>query len=228
MSAENTHLSWNVNTPACKWDGVHCNEREEIVRIAWSNRDLSGTPDWIHLSRVECSEVHLSLNALDGEIPLKFLPSNIIWFTGTGNKFNSTLELGEMPEHLQVFSLSYCDLHGPISLQHLPHGFLALHLMRNHLTGSLDLGSLPTTMDSLDLSFNGFSGPVNLHSLPVLIRVFLDNNPNLSGEYDPFRAYVFRYTITIEGTQIKRIPSGASLPYCLPLRYAFDSDVWKF
>ena len=222
---DNTHPSWNRDTPVCEWDRVRCNARGEILRIGWTSLSLSGTPRWVHLSSIKCTEIFLANNNLLGQIVLKWLPPNIIIFSGRENKFGGSINLDELPEQLDTLHLGRCNLHGSISLHALPAAFMLLHLEHNKLSGCLDFRALPSTIKVLNFSNNNFSGPVDLQNLPYNIILWLDNNPNLIGEYDPIR---FKNHIGNDRTGIKKLPKGGSLECFLPLRYVFDSDVWDF
>ena len=45
----NLEESWRHHTPACEWEGVSCNEREEVSHVDWGQLDLTGTMNLIHL-----------------------------------------------------------------------------------------------------------------------------------------------------------------------------------
>ena len=222
---DNTHPSWNTDTPVCEWDRVECDARGEIRRIDWSALSLSGIPGWMHLENVKCRSLSISDNRLRDEIVLEWLPPNIRFFIGSGNTFGGFLRLESMPEQLETLQLDRCSLHGTISLHSLPPVFRSLQVGHNQLSGSLDFGALPLTIKGFILSDNNFSGPVDFRILPQNIFLCVYNNPNLWGEFDPTW---FERDIDIHGTKIRKLPSRGSYASFLPLRYVFDSDVWNF
>ena len=222
---DNKHPSWTTNTPVCKWHNIECDANGEIFRINWTMLSLEGTPHWTHLSNIKCIFIFLNSNKLLEEIVLKWLPPNIRLFNGSGNKFGGGLNLNELPKQIESLQLDSCHLRGTISLHDLPHGFQSLQLGQNQLSGCLDFRALPVSINLLGFSYNNFSGPVDLHILPYYILLWLDNNPNLCGEFDPIR---FERSINTYGTQIKKLPPRGSYSCFLSLRYVFDSDIWRF
>ena len=47
----NPHVTWVVDNPACKWDGINVLESGEIDEIEWDGRDLQGSMDFAHLPK---------------------------------------------------------------------------------------------------------------------------------------------------------------------------------
>ena len=221
----NKHLSWNTETPACKWDGVLCEDDLKIKRIQWWGRALRGIPRWVYFSNVLSERVWFNRNQLMGQLPLELFPPKLKKFSAPRNLFNGTLNLREVHENLEELTLIGCNFQGAIALHELSFGLVSLDLSRNGFSGGLNLGSVWDQSRILKLSGNNFSGPVDLLHLPYYIVLSLHNNPNLSGEYDPARFYNW---ISCRGTQIKTLPSRASYTCFLPIRYVFDSEAWNF
>ena len=72
----NLDESWSLDTPACEWEGVGCNEREEVSRMEWGQLDLSGAMNLIYLPH-SLYDFDARQNALEGAVPLTRLPSEL-------------------------------------------------------------------------------------------------------------------------------------------------------
>ena len=129
---EKIHSSWNIDTPACEWDGIECYPFEKYVeQIRWGARCLKGELIWRYLpSRV--ATVHAWRTRLHGEVPFEALPSTTTHFWVSDN-----------------------ELSGHLNLTCLPCSMEYLNMEENNFSGTVDLSRLPSTLNELLLSRNG-------------------------------------------------------------------------
>jgi len=224
----NLDESWSLHTPACEWEGVSCNEREEVSRVEWGQLDLSGTMNLIHLPH-SLYDFAVSGNALEGTVPLTRLPSELrsltlyenrfageldliflpLCFedlTLNDNRFNGTVCLTSLPVNMRNVNLSENRLTGPLDLTLLPPNISRVYISGNQLSGELDLQQLPASIFRLDLSRNMFSVYVNLAKLSSsLIGLDLSDNVNLRSNItrSPFPEHVQEYGLCVYNTQIR-------------------------
>mmetsp|Transcript_43193 Transcript_43193/g.60589 ORF Transcript_43193/g.60589 Transcript_43193/m.60589 type:complete len:300 (+) Transcript_43193:37-936(+) len=224
----NLDESWSLHTPACEWEGVSCNEREEVSHVRWTQRDLSGTMNLIYLPH-SLYDFDVCQNALEGTAPLTRLPSELrsltlyenrfageldliflpLCFedlTLNDNRFNGTVCLTSLPVNMRNVNLSENRLTGPLDLTLLPPNICQVYLSGNQLSGELDLRQLPSGIRHLDLSRNMFSGDVNLAELPSSLLTFnLSDNVNLRSNItrSPLPENVQEYGLCVYNTQIR-------------------------
>ena len=181
---EGTHPSWTIETPACDWDGVTCDDKGEVNEVNWHHKVVTGT---IHLSYLP-SHVTLFSVAQDkeakgctGEVSWEELPSKLEYLCLSGNQFSGAVDLTVLPDTLQSLYLNKNKFSGSISLTHLHATMRTLTLDHNALDGSLDLTSLPESMTYLTLNHNKFTGSICLDLLPPKMNSLYLNCNALSG-----------------------------------------------
>ena len=174
--------TWNIDTPACEWEGILCIEkRASFFHLTGNVRFLDGHPQWEYLpSSVTC--LHLPENRLCGEINTSSLPNALTELNVRNNvKLSGEVNLGTLPSALTLFLIS-C----------------------NSFSGELDFGNLPATIKQLWMQNNKFSHAIGLRSLPVSLRVlYLHDNPELVGEINVTLLPEFLALKTWTNTQIR-------------------------
>ena len=71
--ANNLHKSWSTEAPACEWNGVECNDDEEVIYVTWDVSRISGSLRFIYLPHTLESFLVYN-NDLSGLVPLDQLP----------------------------------------------------------------------------------------------------------------------------------------------------------
>ena len=208
---ENPDSTWNINAPACQWNGVKIGERFmrgrpksrtgkssssffidyhesvdiNVKELLWSSMRLRGALRWQYLPRT-LKYLELGNNQLSGSVSTTDLPPLILNFEVFSNFFTGNPCPTDFPRSVNVIELSGNKFDGYLHLLSLPPALTVLSLRSNYFSGFLNLAELPYSMVRLDLSKNRFVGDVNLENLPSNLS-FLDlsDNTNLKGMYRP-------------------------------------------
>ena len=144
---DDLHRSWNTETPACQWDGVHCRSFPHVVSMAWSTRRLQGTVALQYLPTT-LQTLYLNANHLHGEIILTQLPSQITYVNLSENKFIGSLDLTRLPSSLGNLFLDTNRFSGEVMLECLPSRLKAFSVRCNSgLCGSVRRSRLPRSLD---------------------------------------------------------------------------------
>ncbi|XP_015068053.1 receptor protein kinase-like protein ZAR1 [Solanum pennellii] len=157
--------SWSeLDSSACHWNGITCDENEKVISISLSSKNLSGyIPSEIG-ALSSLSILTLSYNNFSKPIPIHLFNATSLHFLDLSNNAFT----GFLPQ--QITSL--------VNLKHLD-------LSANFLNGSLpqDLTHLTLLTGTLNLSYNRFSGqvPATYGKFPVTLSLDLRHN-NLTGK----------------------------------------------
>ena len=124
-SIENPRATWNTHTPACDWEGVHCDDDsgKEVRFILWESKNLRGSLD-LERSPLSVKQLILGDNSLTGSI-----------------------NLDELPPELHTLRFNTNKLHGSLGLTNLPPSLAVLWLSRNKFSGIIDLDRLSPSME---------------------------------------------------------------------------------
>ena len=184
--------SWNIDTPACRWSGITCDEEGRVTEIEWHRFRLSGILRWEFLPHALVI-LKLYSNGLEGEVPFTELPPKLLNFCIDGNFFRGKADFTALPGNIAYMVLSNNNFSGEICLTKLPQTLYLLELVSNQFSGPLDLTNLPSAMNSLLLNSNRFRGHVSLSSLPKgMGQLGLDGNPFLYVKDSAFKEEAFR------------------------------------
>jgi len=163
--AEFSEPSWSVHTPARQWEGVKCNDEDEITDLNWvadfhsaSSPRIRGELLWQHLPH---TLVHFfaMFHGISGPVDLSSLPPALIEFNIDMNQFDGSLDLTNLPHRLEILSLAYNLFSGEIDLTRLPASIRELRLAGNDLCGDIDLTKLPASLSVLELLGNRINRP---------------------------------------------------------------------
>ena len=179
--------TWNVRHRACQWEGIVCNESEQVTEIKWSHRGISGFLKWEFLPHT-LVELHLLNNYLGGDILSRSFPNGLEVLDLSFNFFNHHFDLTLLPTALKTLRLSHNEFSGKALLTCLPQNLERVHLDRNRFKETPDLTCLPPMLRYLSLAENKFSGYVRLDALPnELIVLDLSGNPEVHVQDDKFQ-----------------------------------------
>ena len=143
---QNPHSSWSTSTPACEWDGVDCNDEDEVDCINWTNRGLRGTLDWKHIPETVRSG-YVRINKIEGTLELSALPRGLEKFWAEDNKLYGPLQFSDLPPSLKILNLSDNNFVGNVDFSNLPSELTGLNISNNkHLSGTLCLKNIPSTL----------------------------------------------------------------------------------
>ncbi|TMX02180.1 hypothetical protein EJD97_022460 [Solanum chilense] len=157
--------SWSeLDSSACHWNGITCDENDKVISISLSSKNLSGyIPSEIG-ALSSLSILTLSYNNFSKPIPIHLFNATSLHFLDLSNNAFT----GFLPQEIT-------------SLVNLKH----LDLSANFLNGSLpqDLTHLTLLTGTLNLSYNRFSGqvPATYGKFPVTLSLDLRHN-NLTGK----------------------------------------------
>ena len=173
----------------CDWHGVACNDEGDVTRIDWHETFWThGTVslDYLprSLERFRASNYPYCGALLYGTLSTALLPPDLQKFHLEMYEFSGSVDIGALPESLEVFSIQNNKFFGSIDLTALPKKLRKLFLAQNKLSGSLNFEKLPESLTWADLSFNAFQGTINLKALPAALRELSMVRNNLCGELD--------------------------------------------
>ena len=166
--------------PVCRWQGVKCNKRREVVEIKrgcfnlYCADEKLAVPTELELRylppRIRVFEIGGS-DFFYGTVETRLLPNRLEDFYLRQENFTGTFDFRNLPERLERLGIDLNDFHGPCDLKRLPGGLRDLRAICNRFTGSLALDSLPRSFEILKLSDNQLSGLLNLKKLPRAMRI---------------------------------------------------------
>ena len=179
--------TWNVRHRACQWEGILCNESEQVTEIKWSHRGISGFLKWEFLPHT-LVKLNLMSNNLGGVIPIERLPSSLEVLDLSFNNFHRGIDLSLLSAAMNTLTLSHNQFSGEALLTCLPQNMDSVYLSRNAFIGTPDLTCLPPMLRYLSLANNAFFGYVRLDALPSkLIALDLSGNPEVHVQDDKFQ-----------------------------------------
>mmetsp|Transcript_9194 Transcript_9194/g.12402 ORF Transcript_9194/g.12402 Transcript_9194/m.12402 type:complete len:214 (+) Transcript_9194:47-688(+) len=139
---EHNFPSWKESTPACKWDGVKCDEQSQIIHLKWGGRDLEGQLNWIYMPLL-LQSLELWRNQLTGEVPFDSLPPTLESLVLHDNEFNGNPNFLHLPPPLKALNIRYNRFKGLVAFFSLPSSLRRLDLRGNiYLEGTLDVKGL--------------------------------------------------------------------------------------
>ena len=181
----------------CTWDGVDCDDRENVVAITWIGslwgpkegtinlgflpettatfncalRKFHGVLDASRLPG-KLQTMNVSLNRLMGSIDWAALPASLREFYLENNLFSGSLALECLPPSMQVLIAKKNEFFGKINLKALPHTMWRLNISENNLSGTLHSAALPESLKELYMNNAGVGGFVGLENLPQIVQVW--------------------------------------------------------
>ena len=208
---ENPRDSWNVNTTACSWEGIACDENQKVDKFRFWGWQIRGYLEWAYLPET-LKVVDVSDNKLLGPLCIEQLPRALTRLSAYINLLSGSLNLCEFPNTMLSAFLYRNNFSESIDLRCLPQGMQWLSIRSNFLTGMLNLTELPVTMYDINVSTNFFHGAVTLDCLPLSMEhIDLSNNPDLTGVCNPSllptnlrhkRVGWFRFVYTVDDTAV--------------------------
>ena len=172
---ENPYPSWSVDTAACMWGMVQCDDSGQVRNINFWGKKLLGQLNLKYLPK-SILKFSAGMNRFTGEAHLDSLPPLLSHLDLCSNGFIGSLELASLPSDMVELILYKNKFSGDVCLSSLPGNLKILDLGNNALTGAVDLEHLSSSMVELMLKNNEFSGPVCLERLPRLKELNLSNN----------------------------------------------------
>ena len=190
---ENSLLSWNTSTPACKWEGIVCADGTHISEIYWSAP--KSLPPHLRLKSPG--------NVFSGRLHLQHLPESLEKLYVAGNRLNGIMDLTRLPQGLTFLSLCKNLFSGNVVLDCLPQTLAHINIGHNQLTGCLDFRHLPVTLRALFCYDNNFDTLVPVQNLPPELRyLHLQNNPELKGVLEKSTFPVILTSVDVTGTRL--------------------------
>jgi photosystem II stability/assembly factor-like uncharacterized protein len=174
--------NWNTVTPKCEWEGIVCDQNQNVIEINLQNNHLSGAIP-IDLANLRSLQIlDLSHNYLYDDIPDNlYLLRNLKELYLNNNFFS-----GEIPDILFQFNymeklyLNNNQFKGEVSSQiSLMINLVLLNMSHNQFTGLFPTGITHLiNLTELDLSHNSFYGsiPENITDLYQLQKLSIAGN----------------------------------------------------
>ena len=153
----------STSTPACKWFGVRCDHKGNVVGIEWRNMasaqqrltltqalipnfsrafNLRGIPRWEYLpSTLIALELYVNYD-LFGEVPLEVLPTKLEYLDISVNMFSGILDFAELPKNIKTLYLHANCFERVLHLEDFPQSISRLcmsNIMSNILHGASSL-----------------------------------------------------------------------------------------
>ena len=157
---------------ACKWEGVQCDDDQNVTKIDFHLVSLGGSISLDHLPP-HLKDLNISVwvyNAqklvLYGTLDAAALPRNMTSLNVMSNKFTSTIDFVRFPPTMTDLRLALNEFSGTVQLTALPASLAVLRLDSNNFEGTLDFSALPPDLSYCSLESNHFTGTVDLTSLP--------------------------------------------------------------
>ena len=162
--------------PVCRWKGVKCNARREVVEIHAGLFPVKGKKNAIELAYLppHVRVCEFSPNGgLQGTVDTQALPAGLQTLSLAQNKFSGSFDMRRLPEQLEKLSIRQNGFIGSCDLTQLPERLTYLCARDVYFTGTIVLTSLPRCLRSLLLGTSDLRGTLNLKSLPPRL-IFLD------------------------------------------------------
>jgi Leucine-rich repeat (LRR) protein/photosystem II stability/assembly factor-like uncharacterized protein len=174
--------NWHTDLPICEWEGLVCDQNQNVIEINLQNNHLSGAIP-IDLANLRYLQIlNLSHNYLYDEIPDNlYLLQNLKELYLNHNFFS-----GEIPdilfqfEHMEKMYLNNNQFQGEIASQiSTMVNLVVLNVSNNQFTGLFPSGIIDlVNLTELDLSHNSFNGsiPENITNLYHLQKLSIASN----------------------------------------------------
>jgi len=170
-----------MNDNACEWEGIECNQYNEVISILITQTAFSGTLPAVLGTLTSLRELRMGKNKMHGTIPpsIAALP-NLVNVNLAENRITGTLHPFRSIK-LRTLDLGSNDLHGsiPASFLAADSSFQYLSMTKNRLSSTIpeSLSNL-ISIDTLNLSDNNLHGtiPRSLGKLALLKHLHLNNN----------------------------------------------------
>jgi len=177
----------NEDKDVCHWEGVSCNDAEDVIKVVLSKNNLDGDlpeHDLIHLDTVQVLD--LSMNSVTGKIPSSFeMLKNLVQLELAFNEFTGTVpDFIFQQDQYKILDLAYFGG----SMGKIPSSIGNLTSLQRFMAPHTRVsGKLPTELGScwqlkfLDLSKNDLEGyvPSELGTLSALQTLYLKENDAL-------------------------------------------------
>ena len=138
----------------CLWKGVQCDSDENVLKINFSESDLSGS----------ISLDHLPPHTTSIRFRWKIAPT-------PAETMHGTLNAASLPLGMETVNLTRNTFFGSIDFQDLPQSMINVYLTRNEFVGTVAFASLPSALEDMRIDINNFTGPVVLTALPPKLRL---------------------------------------------------------
>ena len=159
---------------ACKWEGVQCDDDQNVTKIDFHLVSLGGSISFDHLPpHLKDLNIDALFNhdqkwemVLYGTLDAAALPRTMISLSVISNNFSSTIDFVRFPPTMTDLRLALNEFSGTVQLTALPASLAVLRLDSNNFEGTLDFSALPPDLSYCSLESNHFTGTVDLTSLP--------------------------------------------------------------
>ena len=177
----------------CKWRGVRCNGRRQVIEIDMNEDAKSGKLLIGKLSFLNLPPTLLNIDVVNhdfrdmklmGSLDTRALPPKLMKFFLRGVILNSNADLRWLPPDIWFFGVMAGAVSGTCCLTALPQKMKTLFMTNNSLHGGIVLDHLPQKLEVLDLVRNRLSGTINLRNLPKNIVTLGLSDNRFSGEID--------------------------------------------
>ena len=205
----------------CKWRGVRCNGRRQVIEIDMENegkaaKSLTGKLSFASLPPT-LSNLHVTNHNLEGiklmgSFDTKTLPPKLMKCLLRGVTITRKVDLRWLPSDVWFFGVLDGVMWGTCCLTSLPKNMKALILTSNVLSSSIVLDRLPEQLETLDVSKNGLSGTINLRNLPKKIETLGLSDNRFSGEIDISNLPNYVVKIDLSGNSLSGTLRCVSLP----------------
>jgi len=134
---ENPPRSWSTDTPGCRWDGVRCNDKGDVIWMNWSGRMGED-----------------SSKKLQGQFNVKYLPYELKHLRLTGNSLSGEFPFDQLPPKLEDIDISRNQFTGTPDFRHLPPFLVYLNMSDNRFHGHIEFDFVHENLRQMSLAFN--------------------------------------------------------------------------
>ena len=155
--------------PVCRWSGVKCNGRRQVMEIVRHEFPVKDTHDRLHIAFLPR---HIKSCCLPeggdffGTVPTQALPNSLESLDIRNNSFNGTFDFSRLPARMERVNIRKNNFSGSCDLTRLPKHLVELDAFDTLLSGSIALHTLPKSLRYLYLKAAHFRGTINLRNLP--------------------------------------------------------------
>ena len=113
---------------ACTWNGVTCDESDQITEIQWHS---------------------MYIEPVQGSIDFPMMPRHLTWLNLYDHKLIGAVDTANLPEALEFFRIEECLFTGTLDLGSLPRNLGDFVAMGNTITGLVNFCNLPPGLSRL-------------------------------------------------------------------------------
>ena len=122
--------TWNLETPGCKWVGVDCDFKGNVIRINYPARHIRN------------------------ELDIRFLPQTLRHFNLSANKLSGRFSFVSLPSTLTYLAINHNEFSGATNFLLLPLLLTHLDIAHNKFEGEVDFSALPPPLVRIFLNDN--------------------------------------------------------------------------